>query len=144
MEAALLFIAVTDYPLKNADEATLRELLAMYQERMVTLSEMAENSRFFFQEPVYDAEAVEKHVKNNNGLEYLREIRDILDPVTLWTKESLAAPMERVLSPWRKKGRSPPRPSASPSAEGRCPRRCLRPLRCWAVIKPSRRARAMA
>ena len=35
----------------------------MYQERMVTIAEMAENARFFFEEPVMDAKAVEKYVQ---------------------------------------------------------------------------------
>ncbi len=104
LEVTKLFLAVTDYSLKNADDATLRDLLAMYQERMVTLSEMAENARFFFEDPVYDAKAVEKHIKNNNGLTYLAQIRDILAPVTPWTKDALAEPMERVLTLGEKKG----------------------------------------
>jgi len=104
LEVTRLFIAVTDYPLKNADEATLRDLLGMYQERMATLSEMAENARFFFEEPVYDAKAVEKHIRNNNGVAYLKQIRDILGVVTDWTMAGLTAPMEQVLALGEKKG----------------------------------------
>jgi glutamyl/glutaminyl-tRNA synthetase len=104
LEVTKLFLAVTDYPLKTASDATLRELLAMYQERMPTLSDMAENARFFFEEPQYDRKAIEKHIKNNNGLDYLKQIQEILTPITTWTKESLAEPMERVLSIGEKKG----------------------------------------
>ena len=43
---------------------------------------MAENARFFFEEPVYDAKAVEKHVKNNGGVEFLQAIQAILTAVT--------------------------------------------------------------
>lgn len=98
------FNEVTDYPLKQAREADLRELIAMYQERMATLAEMAENSRFFFEEPTYDAKAVEKHVKNNHGLEFLRTIRELLTPVNDWTQAGLAEPMERVLTLGEKRG----------------------------------------
>ena len=100
------FNAVTDTPLKKADRATIKELLAMYQERMVTLGEMAENARFFFEEPVYDAKAVEKHIKNGGGVEFLRAIQAILAPVAAdqWNKTGLAEPMERVLALGEKRG----------------------------------------
>ena len=61
------FNAVTDYPIKHASESQQRELLAMYQERTGTLAEMAENSRFFFEEPKMDAAAFKKHVESGNG-----------------------------------------------------------------------------
>jgi glutamyl-tRNA synthetase len=97
-DAVESFNAVTDYPLKRADRATLMELLAMYQERMVTLAEMAENSRFFFEEPVMDPKAVEKHIRNNNGTTLLRQIRDLLDPVAHWTREGLHDAHEKILA----------------------------------------------
>ena len=104
LEVVAEFNAVTDYPLKGADEKTLRALLGMYQERMATVGEMAENSRFFFEEPVWDAKAVEKHVKNNGGVEFLQQIREIFGAVGEWTMEGLREPMERVLSLGEKKG----------------------------------------
>jgi glutamyl-tRNA synthetase len=70
----------------------------MYQERMATIAEMAENSRFFFEEPAYDAKAVEKHIKNNNGKEYLQQIKALLEPVTDWTATGLDAAMEAMLA----------------------------------------------
>ncbi len=99
VEAVESFNAVTDTALKHASPEMLRELLAMYQERMVTIAEMAENARFFFEEPVMDAKAVEKFVKNNNGVVVLREILGLLAPVAgPWTRENLAGPMEGVLA----------------------------------------------
>jgi glutamyl-tRNA synthetase len=100
------FNAVTDTPLKKANRATLKELLAMYQERMVTLAEMAENARFFFEEPVYDPKAMEKHIQNNGGLDFLRAIQSILAPVAAdqWNKTGLAEPMERMLALGEKRG----------------------------------------
>ncbi|HVS72163.1 MAG TPA: glutamate--tRNA ligase [Phycisphaerae bacterium] len=97
-DAVESFNAVTDFPLKQANRDMLLELLAMYQERMVTLAEMAENSRFFFEEPATDAKALEKFVRNNGGMEFLRHIRAILEPVTDWTKTGLTEPMERILA----------------------------------------------
>lgn len=104
LEALDSFLAVTDYPMKSADEPTRRELLGMYQERMVTLAEMAENARFFFEEPAYDPKAVEKHIQNNNGKAFLAETLAILSPVTEWTKATLAETMDRVLALGEKKG----------------------------------------
>jgi glutamyl-tRNA synthetase len=97
-EAVESFNAVTDYPLKQAPRETLMELLEMYQERMVTLAEMAENSRFFFEEPVIDAKAVEKHVKGNNGVGFLKESLAILEAVKEWTKTGLYEAHEQILS----------------------------------------------
>jgi glutamyl-tRNA synthetase len=92
------FNEVTDYPLKKATDTQLRALIGMYQERMATIAEMAENSRFFFEEPQYDAKAVEKHIKNNNGVEYLKQIHALLSPVTSWTADNLTGPMEAMLA----------------------------------------------
>jgi glutamyl/glutaminyl-tRNA synthetase len=97
VQAVESFNAVTDYPIKKATPEQLRELLAMYQERMVTLSEMAENSRFFFEEPVMDSKAIEKHVKGGNGVGLLRASEDILKGVTEWTKAGLQAAHDRIL-----------------------------------------------
>ncbi len=96
-DAVESFNAVTDYPLKQANRETIKELLAMYQERMVTIAEMAENARFFFEEPRLDVKAVEKHVKNNDGVAVLRQIKSLLEPVSHWTNETLAGPMEELL-----------------------------------------------
>jgi glutamyl-tRNA synthetase len=84
----------------------LQELLAMYQERMVTLAEMAENARFFFAEPVMDARAVEKFVRNNRGVEFLNASLAILEPVGegAWNKAGLAEPLERILALGEKRG----------------------------------------
>jgi len=105
-DAVESFNAVTDTPLRGADRGTVKELLAMYQERMITIGEMAENARFFFEEPVLDAKAVEKFVKNNGGVEFLRQIDAILQGVgaEAWNKGGLAEPMERILALGEKRG----------------------------------------
>ena len=107
-EAVASFNAVTNTCLRQADEATIRELLGMYQERMVNIGDMAENAKFFFAEPAFDFKSQEKHVKNNGGAAFLRQILDILQPVTDWTKTGLAEPMERVLVLGEKKGAAAP------------------------------------
>jgi glutamyl-tRNA synthetase len=106
VEAVESYAAVTETPLKTAGRETIRELLGMYQERMVTIAEMDANARFFFEEPTYDAKAVEKHVHNNGGIEFLKAIQTILTPVSIeqWNKTGLAEPMERVLALGEKRG----------------------------------------
>jgi glutamyl/glutaminyl-tRNA synthetase len=108
-DAVESYAAVTQTPLKTASREVVKELLAMYQERMVTIAEMDANARFFFEEPVYDAKAVEKHVKNNNGIEFLTQTLAMLESVAAdgWTKapgSELAAAMEKVLSLGEKRG----------------------------------------
>jgi len=105
-DAVASYAEVVETPLKTAGRETVKELLAMYQERMVTMAEMDQNARFFFEEPVLDAKALEKHVKNNGGLDFLRQIKDILAPIVAadWTKTGLAGPMEKILSLGEKRG----------------------------------------
>lgn len=105
-DAVQSFNQVTDTPLRGASREVIRELLTMYQERMVTIAEMADNARFFFEEPAYDAKAVEKHVKNNSGIEFLLATQAILSavPPDQWNKPGLAEPMERVLALGEKRG----------------------------------------
>ncbi|HTV47490.1 MAG TPA: glutamate--tRNA ligase [Phycisphaerae bacterium] len=92
------FNEVTNYSIKHADDAMLRELLGMYQERMSTLSEMAHNSEFFFKEPVYDLKAVKKHIFSDSHAEQLGQIRAMLEPIAAWNKEQLAPVMEAIIA----------------------------------------------
>ena len=102
------FNEVTDTCLRQADRATLALLLTMYQERMVTIAEMAENARFFFEEPTMDPKAFEKNVKNNNGGASLQAILDLLNPVADWSKGGLTEPMDKILALGEKKGAAAP------------------------------------
>jgi glutamyl/glutaminyl-tRNA synthetase len=97
-DAVESFNQVTNYPIKSASRETIKELLTMYQERMVTIAEMAENARFFFEDPVIDAKAAEKFVKNNNGIAFLQQSKAILEPITDWSKTGLTDPMEKILA----------------------------------------------
>jgi glutamyl-tRNA synthetase len=103
-DAVESFSAVVETPLRGASREMVKELMTMYQERMATIAEMADNARFFFEEPAYDLKAVEKYVKNNGGVEFLRELQRILTPVENWTKSGLTEPMERVLALGEKRG----------------------------------------
>ncbi|HEY4329884.1 MAG TPA: glutamate--tRNA ligase family protein [Phycisphaerae bacterium] len=108
-DAVESFNQVTDTPLRRADRTTIKELLAMYQERMVSIAEMAENARFFFVENdqiIYDPKAVEKFVKNNSGIDHLRAIQATLTsvPPENWTKSGLTDPMEKILALGEKRG----------------------------------------
>ncbi|HUO06763.1 MAG TPA: glutamate--tRNA ligase family protein, partial [Phycisphaerae bacterium] len=97
-DAVESFNQVTNYPIKTAPRETIKELLAMYQERMVTIAEMAENARFFFEDPTIDPKALEKFVKNNNGIDFLKQSKSILHSVQDWSKTSLAEPMDKILA----------------------------------------------
>ncbi len=98
------FSQVTDYPIKQADEPTLRVLLAMYQERMATLAEMARNSTFFFCTPRYDQAAVKKYIQTGDGQVILERIFELLKPITPWDKELLSPVLERILDMGEKRG----------------------------------------
>ncbi len=105
--ALAAFNAVTSYPIKKASESQQRQLLAMYQERTGTLAEMAENGRFFFEEPTLDQAAFKKHVESGNGRIVLQQIRDMLSPVTDWSKEQLAPLIEKIIELGEKRGSAP-------------------------------------
>jgi glutamyl-tRNA synthetase len=45
-----------------------------------------------------DPKAVEKHIKNNNGTALLRQIRDLLAPITDWSKAGLHDAHEHILA----------------------------------------------
>ncbi len=98
------FLQVVEYPLADADDVILRQIIAMYQERMATLAEMAENSRFFFTEPQIDRSAGEKFIARNAGHAALVQIRDLLLSAVLWNSESLSPIMEQIIALGEKRG----------------------------------------
>ncbi len=105
LRAMASFGAVTDYPIKAAPEPMLRNLLGMYRERMGTLAEMAENSRFFFGPPDYDLKAVKKFVGSETDRNYLREITRILSAIpSPWNSEKLNPPLETIITLTEKRG----------------------------------------
>jgi len=79
------FLEVTDYPLKNADEATFERILDLYQERSRTLAEMAEKSKFFLVDEIgYDPQAVKKVLRKDPAREVLTDMHDRLAKLEQW------------------------------------------------------------
>ncbi len=99
------FNAVTDFPLKHASAAMTQNLIGMYRERIGTIAEMAENSRFFFGPPTYESKSVKKYLATAADAAHLRQVAAILGKVAdPWTAESLSAPMERIIELGEKRG----------------------------------------
>ncbi len=89
------FLEVTDYPMKQADEAMLEKLIELYQPRSRTLVEMAEGSRFFFVDQVaYDSKAVDKFLRKDNGATVLAELEARLSGVDPWNRETIGKSIE--------------------------------------------------
>ena len=89
------FLEVTDYPLKQADDALLDKMIELYQPRSRTLVEMAINCRFFFIDQLsYDSKAVENVLKKDNGLAVLAELETRFNQINQWTKESIGKCIE--------------------------------------------------
>ena len=98
------FNQVTDYPLKEADDQTLRPILGMYQQRMATFAEMAENSAFFFREPEYDQAAGDKFLRRGEGHAMLTRIGELLGTASSWDAATLAPIMEEIIAMGEKRG----------------------------------------
>ena len=72
----------------------LLELAEVQQQRVSTVAEMAEQSRFFFQEPLaYDAAAVDKHLRPA-ALDLLRPVRDALSGLGDWRASTIHAALD--------------------------------------------------
>ena len=89
------FLEVTDYPMKNTDDAMLEKMLDLYQPRSRTLVEMAENSRFFFADEIhYDTKAVEKFLKKEPGEQVLTDLKDRLAALPEWQPHAIEKTIE--------------------------------------------------
>jgi glutamyl/glutaminyl-tRNA synthetase len=82
-------------PLNEADDAMLAKLLGM-KKGFRLLREVDETGRFFFvpdERITYEPDAVEKVLRkgNNQGLNALRDVRDVLSSAAEWTAPSLEA-----------------------------------------------------
>ena len=78
----------------GADDAFLARIVVAQRERVKTLKEMAQASRYFFGEAVeLDAKAATKHL-SDEGREVLTALRATLEGVTDWT----AAPLNAALN----------------------------------------------
>lgn len=74
------------------DEAWMRGFAEAYRERMKTLADVVEPSRFFFTESIeYTPKAVKKVLARDGALERLSAMHGILAAETEWTAEKLEA-----------------------------------------------------
>jgi glutamyl-tRNA synthetase len=89
------FLEVTDYPMKNADDAMLEKMLDLYQPRSRTLVEMTENSRFFFTDELkYDDKAVEKFLKKEPGEQVLVDLKEHFAALPAWEPVAIEKTIE--------------------------------------------------
>jgi glutamyl-tRNA synthetase len=75
------FLAETDYPVAKASDEQIRKLLPLYRERIRTLNDFGEKTRFFFSDDYeYDDKSVKKILlkKDGQGLSILTEARQQL------------------------------------------------------------------
>ena len=74
----------------------LKEVAGIQKERVKTIAEMAEQSRFFYEEfAEYDETAAKKHLRPV-VLEPLREVREALAGLEDWNREALHAAIDAV------------------------------------------------
>lgn len=66
----------------------LEDLITVQAERVKTLREMAEKSRYFYEEVVYNDDAVKKHI-TPDVMPALAELTERLACLTPWTKEAI-------------------------------------------------------
>ena len=74
----------------------LKEVAGIQKERVKTIAEMADQSRFFYEEfAEYDETAAKKHLRPV-ALEPLRRVRDALAGLDAWEREALHAAIDAV------------------------------------------------
>ena len=94
------FLSVNpDSPLNKADDAALLKMIEM-KKGFRTLRQVEETSRFLFMtddEIQYDADAIEKVLKKNEGqgLKALKDLRSLFDGISTWTASELEAAVNK-------------------------------------------------
>ncbi len=90
LERATPFLLKSGYTLSDKTPAWLHAVLALAQERSKTLKQLAEKCTLFFQAPTtLDPKAVEKVLRNNDGLGLLKAIRATLAQTEEWSAAGL-------------------------------------------------------
>lgn len=74
--------------IRATDDAKLSAIISMQSERVKTLREMAEKSRYFFEDPIYDEAAVKKNI-TPEAKKLLIAAKNVFEKMSDWTKESL-------------------------------------------------------
>ncbi len=86
------YLNTTDVPAKAATDDQLAALLPLYRERMRTLADFGEKTRFFFiaDEAIeFDPKAVKKVINKDGTLDRLREIVAKIEQIEEWTAETI-------------------------------------------------------
>jgi len=84
------FLTVNGVDLSGRDAQWMRHFVAAYRERMKTLEDGLEASRFIFADSItYEAEAVRKVLGKDGAFDRLREAREILAAETDWAVGNL-------------------------------------------------------
>ncbi|MCO4747001.1 MAG: glutamate--tRNA ligase [Proteobacteria bacterium] len=83
------YLGHSDSPLAALSADQRRTLIALYQQRMKTFSDLDRQARFFVAAPTeYDAKAAKKHLLKGDGVANLASIREPLAAAT-WTPEGI-------------------------------------------------------
>lgn len=89
-ECLALYLEVVDSPIADIDATRRHTLLELYRERCATFAEIDEQAAFFFERPEgYDPKAVKKHLLKKDGVQRLRQLRDVLAGITTWAESSV-------------------------------------------------------
>ena len=95
LKRATPFLQKKGYDLAQHSKGWLMEVLAIEQERSKTLKQIAENVALFFRAPqALDPKAVEKVLKKNDGLAWLKETRLMLEKMEEWSGPALEQAMK--------------------------------------------------
>ncbi|MBI5778187.1 MAG: glutamate--tRNA ligase [Planctomycetes bacterium] len=91
------YLEKAGYDLAKATETKAMKLVDLYRERIKLLSEIAEVTRFFFEDKInYQAEAVDKFVKTADGTQVLGMVRDGLASAADFSHTSLEPILRQV------------------------------------------------
>ena len=94
--ACLLKVKLVKLGVDVTGPPNLKEVAGIQKERVKTIAEMAEQSRFFYEEfAEYDETAAKKHLRPV-VLEPLREVREALAGLEDWNREALHAAIDAV------------------------------------------------
>lgn len=94
--APLLAEQLAKIGLQDTSNVSLEAVVSLQAERVKTLAEMAERSRYFFEElPSYDAAAVEKHL-TAEVLSPFQQLRQRLDSLSDWQPAAIHAVLVEV------------------------------------------------
>lgn len=90
VELSKPFFEEAGIDVKSYDDEKLKEIVALYRERIKILSELPELTKYFFSDEIeYDKEGLEKHLKNLEKIEVLEKFTQTLGDMPSFTKEEI-------------------------------------------------------